>query len=146
MKARSVTVSMIFVFLFALTLAVLMIYAPTLGRWYGAFRMFKPVVTRCIIAAFYTCSMPAAVALYCLWRLLRNIRRGEIFVKGNCWLLEVLSWCCIEVGLVCLAACYHYFPFGMVAVAMLLVFLIVRVVCSCMIHGTELKDENSLTI
>ena len=146
MKARSVTGSMIFVILFALALGILMIFAPEIGRWYGAFRMFKPVVIRCIIAAFYTCSVPVAVALYCLWRLLRNIRKGDMFVKENCRLLEAISWCCIAVSVVCLAACYHYVPFGLVAVAMLFVFLIVRVVCSCMLSGTELKDENSLTI
>ena len=146
MKARSVTISMIFVFLFAVALGIMMIFAPTLGRWYGEFRVFKPVVIRCIIAAFYTCSVPAGVALYCLWRLLRNIRRGEMFVKENCQLLEVISWCCVEVSAVCFAACYHYVPFGLVSVAMLFVFLIVRVVCSCLIHGTALKEENSLTI
>lgn len=146
MKARSVTISMIFVVLFAAALGALMIFAPEIGRWYGQFRGFKPVVIRCIVAAFYTCSVPAAVALYCLWRLLRNIRKGEMFVKENCQLLEIISWCCIEVSAVCFAACYHYLPFALVAVAMLFVFLIVRVVCSCMICGTELKDENSLTI
>ena len=146
MKARSVTVSMVFVIRFALALGVLMVFAPQLARWYGSFRGFRPVVTKCILAAFYVCSVPAGVALYCLWRLLRNICRGEIFVKENCQLLEVISWCALEVGLLCLAACYHYVPFGLVSIAMLFIFLIVRVVCSCMLYGTVLKDENSLTI
>ncbi len=146
MKARSVTVSMIFVVLFAVALGVLMVFAPRLAAWYGVFRGFQPVVARCILAAFYTCSVPAGVALYCLWRLLRNICRGDIFVKENSRLLNVISWCCVEVSLLCLAACYHYAPFGLVSVAMLFIFLIVRVVCSCMLYGTALKDENSLTI
>ena len=146
MKARSVTISMIFVILFSLALGILMFFAPGLAKWYGEFRMFKSVVVRCIVAAFYACAVPAGVALYCLWRLLRNIRKGEIFVKENSYILEVISWCCMEVSLLCLAACYHYFPFGLVTVAMLFVFLIVRVVCSCIKYGTELKDENSLTI
>ena len=146
MKARSVTVSMFFVVFFALALGVLMVFAPRVAAWYGVFRGFRPVVTRCILATFYTCSVPAGVALYCLWRLLRNICGGEIFVKENCQILNVISWCAVEVSLLCLAACYHYVPFGLVSVAMLFIFLIVRVVCSCMLYGTELKDENSLTI
>ncbi len=146
MKARSVTISMIFVILFALALGILLVFAPRLAAWYGVFRGLSPVVAKCILAAFYFCSVPAAVALYCLWRLLRNICRGNIFVKENCQLLQVISWCSLEVSLLCLAACYHYVPFGLVAVAMLFIFLIVRVVCSCMLYGTELKDENSLTI
>lgn len=146
MKARSVTVSMVFVILFAIALGALMIFAPALTRWYSRFRALSDVVSRCIVAAFYTCSVPAGVSLYCLWRLLGNIGKGEIFVKENSQLLTVISWCCMEVSLVCFAACYHYLPFGLVAVAMLFIFLIVRVVCSCMRLGTELKDENSLTI
>ncbi len=146
MKARSVTISMIFVVLFALALGILMAFAPGLAEWYGIFRGLSAVVERCILAAFYTCSVPAGVALYCLWRLLRNICRGEIFVKENCQILNVISWCALEVSLLCLAACYHYVPFGLVSIAMLFIFLIVRVVCSCMIYGTALKDENSLTI
>ncbi len=146
MKPRSVTISMIFVILFSLALGALMIYAPRLAQWYSDFRVLSPIVAKCILASFYFCSVPAAVALYCLWRLLRNIGRGEIFVRENCQLLAVISWCCIEVSLLCFAACYHYLPFGLVAVAMLFIFLIVRVVCSCMKLGTELKEENSLTI
>ena len=146
MKARSVTVSMIFVVIFSVALGVLLIFAPQLARWYGLFRGLPNVVARCILATFYFCSVPAAVSLFCLWRLLGNIGKGEIFIQKNCKLLAVISWCCIEVSLMCLAACYHYLPFGLVAVAMLFIFLIVRVVCSCMMLGTDLKEENSLTI
>lgn len=146
MKARSVTVSMIFVIVFALVLGVLMVITPRLVQWYSSFRGLSGVVSKCIVAAFYFCSVPAGVALYCLWRLLRNIGQGQIFIKDNSHLLTVISWSCIEVSLLCFAACYHYLPFGLVAVAMLFIFLIVRVVCSCMMLGTELKDENSLTI
>ena len=146
MKARSVAVGMVFVVIFAVTLAAMMIFAPRLAQWYGMFRGLKPVVERAILGAFYVCSVPAGAALYCLWRLLRNICRGEIFIKENCQILNVISWCCMEVTLLCLAACYHYVPFVLVAISMCFIFLIVRVVCSCMLYGTELKDENSLTI
>lgn len=146
MKARSVAVSMVFVVLFALTLGAMLVCAPRLADWYGEFRGLKPVVERCILAAFYACSVPAGVALYCLWRLLRNICKGEMFIKENCQILNVISWCALEVSILCLAACYHYVPLGLVAISMWFIFLIVRVVCSCMLYGTELKDENSLTI
>ena len=146
MKARSVSVSMIFVILFSLALGVLLVFAPRLVGWYALFRGLPEVVSKCITAAFYFCSVPGGVTLYCLWRLLGNIGRGEIFVGENSRLLTVISWCCMEVSLLCLGACYHYLPFGLMFVAMLFVFLIVRVVCSCMRLGTELKDENSLTI
>ena len=146
MRARSSMICTFFVALFALVLGVLLFFAPKLVELYGIFRGFAPVVRRCILAAFYFCAVPAAVALYCLWRMLRNIRKDMIFIKENSLLLDVISWCCLEVSLLTLAACYHYLPFGFVFVAMLFIFLIVRVVRVCMISGTELKDENSLTI
>ncbi|MBP3412541.1 MAG: DUF2975 domain-containing protein [Oscillospiraceae bacterium] len=146
MKERSSLIGLVFIAIFAAALGALIIFAPRLVELYSLFRGLPVVVGKCILAAFYFCSVPAAVALFCLWRLLWNIRCGLIFVPKNARLLSVISWCCLEVSLLTLAACYHYLPFGLVSVAMLFVFLIVRVVGSCMVVGTALKEENSLTI
>ncbi len=146
MKARSTIFCSVMVVLFAIALGVLMIFMPRIGQWYSEYRVLSPVVSRSVVAAFYFCSVPAGVALYCLWRLLRNIRRSDVFIKENCQLLAVISWCSLEDSLICFAVCYHYMPMGFMAVSLLFMFLIVRVVCSCMIQGTDLKNENSLTI
>ncbi len=146
MKNRTVLITKIFVAVFALALAALLVTAPMLVEEYADFRGFSLVVSRCILFTFYLCSIPASIALFCLWMLLRNIRREQIFVFGNSRFLSALSWCCMAVTCLTLAAAYHYLPFALVAVAMLFIFLIVRVVCSCMAVGTRIKEENNLTI
>lgn len=137
---------MVFVAGFAVALLILLITAPALTAWYAEFRHLSDLVRRCILAAFYVCSVPAATALYCLWQLMRNIRRNQMFERKNAKLLAVISWCCMAVAILTLASCYHYLPFGLVSVAMLFIFLIVRVVRICMVTGTLLREENSLTI
>lgn len=146
MLKRSVIISACFVVLFALALLVLQFFAPTLGDKFAELRGLSVPVANCVLYTFYLCSVPAAAALYCLWQLLYNIHKGKIFEKCNHWLLSVLSWCCMAVAVLTLAATYHYMPFFLVFIAMVFMFLILRVVRICMVAGTELKDENNLTI
>ncbi|MBE6984852.1 MAG: DUF2975 domain-containing protein [Ruminococcaceae bacterium] len=146
MKNKTLTVSSVFVLVFAVALAALLCTAPMLVELFGEIRAFSQLVLDCILYTFYLCSLPAAIALYGLWQLLRNIQKEQIFVLENCRLLGMISWCSLTVTILTLAACYHYLPFGLVSVAMLFIFLIVRVVRSCMLNGTALKEENSLTI
>ena len=146
MKKQSVLLTVIFVLVFALALTVLLFTAPWLVDWFAEFRGLSALVQHCILYCFYLCAVPAAIALYGLWRLLCNIRAEQIFVSQNSRLLGMISWCCIAVACLTLAACYHYLPFALVSVAMLFIFLIVRVVRGCMLAGTVLREENSLTI
>ena len=146
MNKRSITVSVVFVCIFAVALLVLQIIAPNLGEKFAELRGLAVTVEHCVLYTFYLCSIPAAAALYCLGQLLYNIHKGRIFEKRNLRLLSMLSWCCMAVAVLTLAATYHYMPFFLVFVAMLFMFLIIRVVGICMRAGTELKEENNLTI
>ncbi len=146
MKKQSVTITVVFVVIFAVALVALLITAPWLVAWFADFRGFSQLIERCILLTFYLCAVPAAIALYGLWRLLWNIRAEQIFVSQNSRLLGLISWCCAAVACLTFAACYYYPPFALVSVAMGFIFLIVRVVRGCMLAGTELREENSLTI
>ncbi len=146
MKQSSVRISAAFVLLFAAALVALLFTAPLLVDLYSTVRKLPQVVFDCILYTFYLCTIPAAIALYSLLRLLLNISHEQIFILQNSRFLACISWCALAVFFVTLAACCHYLPLGLVAVAMLFIFLILRVVRSCMLAGTELKDENSLTI
>lgn len=146
MLKRSVIISVCFVILFALALLVLQFLAPLIVSEFALARGLNAVVEACVLYTFYICTVPAVVALYGLWQLLYNIHKGMIFEKRNLWLLGLLSWCCMAVAVVTLLACYHFKPFWLVFVAMVFMFLILRVVRVCMVAGTELKDENRLTI
>ena len=93
-----------------------------------------------------TAAVPAAAALYGLWRLLRNISEGEVFIPENVSILRLLSWCCIAAGLVCLFSALYYMPFLIVSAAAAFVGLILRVVKNVFAEAVRLKDENDYTI
>ena len=88
----------------------------------------------------------APAALYGLWRLLRNISEGEVFIPENVSILRLLSWCCIAAGLVCLFSALYYMPFLIVSAAAAFVGLILRVVKNVFAEAVRLKDENDYTI
>lgn len=108
-KDKSVKLSKFCVCLFMLILAGVCIGAPWLFRLLirlrvqdlaGKFELF--------LVSTYTAAVPAAAALYGLWRLLRNISEGEVFIPENVSILRLLSWCCIAAGLVCLFSALYY--------------------------------------
>lgn len=83
-KDKSVKLSKFCVCLFMLILAGVCIGAPWLFRLLirlrvqdlaGKFELF--------LVSTYTAAVPAAAALYGLWRLLRNISEGEVFIPGE---------------------------------------------------------------
>ena len=146
MKKGLVILCTIFVCLFLALLLVLLFLAPPLVEAYSSFRALSEGVPDAILIAFYLCAVPAAAALLCLLALLRTIRREEPFAKRSATLMSVVSWCCVAVSLITAGAGFRYFPLFFIAVAMVFIFLIVRVVRMCFVAAAALKEENSLTI
>mgnify|MGYP002678029686 CR=1 FL=1 len=141
-KDKSVKLSKFCVCLFMLILAGVCIGAPWLFRLLirlrvqdlaGKFELF--------LVSTYTAAVPAAAALYGLWRLLRNISEGEVFIPENVSILRLLSWCCIAAGLVCLFSALYYMPFLIVSAAAAFVGLILRVVKNVFAEAVRLKGE-----
>ena len=146
-KDKSVKLSKFCVYLFMLILVGVCIGAPWLFRLLvnlraqdlsGKFALF--------LLSTYTAAVPAAAALYGLWRLLRNISEGEVFIGENVAILRLLSWCCIAAGLVCLFSALYYMPFLIISAAAAFVGLILRVVKNVFAEAVRLKDENDYTI
>ena len=144
-KDKSVKLSKFCVCLFMLILAGVCIGAPWLFRLLirlrvqdlaGKFELF--------LVSTYTAAVPAAAALYGLWRLLRNISEGEVFIPENVSILRLLSWCCIAAGLVCLFSALYYMPFLIVSAAAAFVGLILRVVKNVFAEAVRLKDLSIL--
>ena len=146
MKKSAVTASLVCVLFFSILLLAMLFLAPFLARWYVQMRAMQPELGTVILVAFYICVLPAATALACIYLLLQNIRREQLFCNRNCKLMSVISWCCLAVALVTFAAGFWYTPFFFITGAMLFISLIVRVVRLCFVAAAALKEENSLTI
>lgn len=93
----------------------------------------------------YTAAVPAAAALYGLWRLLRNISEAR-FLPGERLHPAPVVGAALRPGLVCLFSALYYIPFLIVSAAAAFVGLILRVVKNVFAEAVRLKDENDYTI
>lgn len=143
---KSVTLSLIMIYCFATALAVLAAAAPWLFPLYIRATGKPETLTVILLVTFYCCVPAGVAALYVLWRLLRNIRNGAVFVRDNITCLRVLSWCCFWTAVICLGGCFFYTPFGIISVAAFFFGLILRVIKNVFVCASQLKEENDLTI
>ena len=125
-KDRSILLSLGCVVVFALCLLALDICAYWLAGWFmgrrpAAFQAY-------FMASIYLGSVFGWIFLCQLWRLLNNLRRGELFTAGNVKRMRAASWCCFAAAGLCLLSAAYYLPFVFVAVAAAFVGLIVRIV------------------
>ena len=146
MENKAVKLSLAAVALFLLAAVALAITMPWLTDWYVRYRHLREQSRVAILAAFYGCLPFALAALLCLGRLLGNIRAERVFQEANSRLMAVVSWCCLGVALVALAAFRWYPPLIFITLSMIFLFLIVRVVRNCFIAATALQEENDLTV
>ena len=143
---KSIILSQVCVAVFALLLAALDIGAHWAVGWYIVLRGMAGQQGAGMTATIYLCSVFGWLLLWQMWRLLGNIRRGEVFIPGNVRCLRLVSWCCVGAGAVCLASSFFYLPFAAVAIAAGFMALIVRIVKNVFEQAIRMKDELDYTI
>ena len=145
-KDKSVMLSRGCVILFALCLAALDIGAYRFAAWFVWVRQIQWQFGVFLMISVYAGSVFAWLCLYQLWRLLNNIRRGEVFVSANVRCMRLVSWCCAGAALVSLFSAAYYLPFAFVAVAAGFMCLIVRIVKNAFHQAIAMKDELDFTV
>ncbi|MBQ6336778.1 MAG: DUF2975 domain-containing protein [Ruminococcus sp.] len=146
MKLKSVAVLKVAV-IFCMALAVgTAIGAPWIIDWYVSVRHMAPVRGTAILVCYYICMVPALIALYCMLRVLHYITIKRPFEHTAPTYLDIISWCCIAIAVVCGVGAFWYPPLAIVSGAMVFLFLVVRVVSSCFMAGALLQEENDLTV
>jgi hypothetical protein len=140
---KSTVLSLVMTYVCAAALIAMMFIAPSfLNYWYNSFQS----LVKTVLVVFYCCCPIAFAAIYCLLRLLSNIRKEYIFENQNVSLLRLLSWCCFGVTLVTFIGGILYLPFYLVAGSSLFLGLILRVVKNVIAAAVEIKTENELTV
>lgn len=144
---NSLNLSKIFVLLFMLVLAGIMVYAPWLTRWFLGFSRAELRGTEpYFLATIYSGSLPAAALLWNLLGLLRRIEKDRVFIPENVNHLRRISWSCfLGAGIGALSAAY-YFPWIFLAIAAAFMGLIVRVVKNVVAKAVELQNEVDYTV
>jgi len=145
-KDRSVALSRVCVVVFSLCLAALDGGAYRLSAWFVEHRFGHWQLGALLMVSIYTGSVFAWICLYQLWRLLGNIRGGEVFVADNVYRMRAVSWCCVCAAVICLLSAAYYLPFAFIAAAAGFMALIVRIVKNAFQQAIAMKDELDLTV
>ena len=140
----SLTLSSVIVKVLALVLAAACVYAPFGLKGYSFARPSANPIA--FITAFYVCAVFAFIALFVLNKLLKNIRREEIFVQENVKILRIISWCCYFVGIATAVYSYWEYNFMIIAAAAAFFGLILRVLKNVFVKAVEIREENDGTI
>lgn len=144
---NSIRLSRICVLVFSLLLAGVALSAPWIVTWFLDFsRADLTGNDMFFFITIYSGVLPAAWLLHQLYRLLRNLELGQVFIQANVEALRRISWCSFAGALICLVSALYYIPWIFVAVAAAFMGLIVRVVKNVFAQAVELQNESELTI
>ena len=146
LKSKSILFSKLGVLLFAGLLAVLDIGGWRIVRWFGALRHLPRQNSLGILIALYLCSVFGWILLWSMWKLLRNLGRGQVFTEENVRLLTRVSWCCAAAAFICALGFVVYTPFLIPVAAAGFMALIVRIVRNVFQKALEMKNELDLMI
>ena len=144
---KSISLSKFCVLIFTAMLIGTALSAPWLVRRFLDFSRADLVGTEAFfLSTIYSGSVPAAVLLFCLYRLLHHIEIDQVFITTNVEYLRRISWSCFAGAIICSVSILYYFPWIFVAVAAAFMGLIVRVIKNIIAQAVELKNESEFTI
>ena len=143
---KSITLTRVVVATAILGSAIMTISGPWLTRWMVTAHALPPRTGPVLLVLGYLCAVLAFGMLFSLYKFLRRIEAGQIFVPANVTALRRISWCCAGAAVVCLAAAYIYLPFAFLGVAAAFMALIVRVLKNAFAQAVHMKDELDYTI
>ena len=139
---KSLKLSRLCVAVFSALLAALCISGP----WFWKAVLYRESIAWLYLAVTYSSAVPAALVLFCLHRLLKNISAEDVFCEENVRHLRTMSWCSIAAGLVYFAAGWFDWYLFVFAAAAAFVGLMLRVVKNVFAQAVAIKNENDYTI
>ena len=144
---KSITLTRVVVAAAILGSAIMTISGPWLTRWMVTAHALPPRTGPVLLVLGYLCAVLAFGMLFSLYKFLRRIEAGQIFVPANVTALRRISWCCVGAAVLCLPAGVSiYLPFAFLGVAAAFMALIVRVLKNAFEQAVRMKDELDLTI
>ncbi len=125
---------------------MIILTAPLMVKGYVSYASKDPYVIRPLVATVYACAVPGLAAMIALNKLLKNIRKKEVFTEKNVKLLRLLSWCSFAVSGILFVSGFYYLMFLLIAFAAAFFGLILRVVKNVIEQAVMIKNENDFTI
>ena len=126
---------------------VMTLCGPWLVRWMVWAHALPPRTGPVLLGMGYACAVFALVMLGSLYKFLRRIEAGDIFVATNVAALRRIGWCCVGAAVICLPAGVGiYLPFAFLGVAAAFMALILRVLKNAFEQAVRMKNELDYTI
>lgn len=144
---KSITLSKFCILVVMVLLAVIVVAAPWIIRWFVGFSRAELMGTEpFFLTTIYSGFVPASYLLYSLLRLLTRIEKEQVFINENVERLRRISWTCFVGAGISLVSTLYYFPWVFLAAAATFMGLIVRVVKNVVAKAVELQDEMDYTV
>ena len=127
---------------------IMTVSGPWLTRWMVSANALPPASGPVLLGMGYVCAVLAFVMLVSLYKFLRRIEAGAVFVPANVTALRRISWCCTWAAALCLpvgAVLGLPFIFA-IGVAAAFMALIVRVIKNAFAQAVKMKDELDYTV
>ena len=143
---RSVVLSCICTKIVIITSILFLFSAPYWVGLYVDYTSKNADIKNPLIFTVYAAGIVSLVLLFCLNKLISNIKNDFVFTFTNVKLLRAISWCCFGVAAILLFSGFYYILFLFGAVAAGFFGLILRVVKNVIEQAVIIKTENDFTI
>ena len=146
-KDSGILFSRVLVWVFGVLILILDWAVWPISRWVMRFivdMQFRDTVL--LIICLYVCNVPGFMLLWCMDKLLRNLRQGKVFDSDNVELLKKISICCFVVSIISLSLCSRIYFLGIVALMTAFMGLIVRIVKNVFSSAIAMRSELDLTV
>lgn len=145
-KDKSIKLSLVCVYVFALLLLALDVLAPFVSEWFTKEYVYVSHSGTLMLITVYTGSVAGWICLWYLRKLLLNIRGGSVFIEENVLSMRRISWCCGAAAIITLLSSLYWLPVIIIAISAAFMMLIVRIVKNAFQQAIEMKSELDLTI
>lgn len=148
-RSKSLLLSQICVAVFMVLLAALDIGGYWAVEWFMHISravgngLGDGILLMCIL---YSGSVCGWLLLVKLWRLLTNIRNGQVFCENNISCLRISCWCCTAVFVILGLSTFYYVLFGIIAAAAGFTALIIHIIKNVFEQAIQMKDELDFTV
>lgn len=136
----SVLVKIVFVFLVAAPF-----FIPWTASWYDSVSMQEPIFWPLCICLYLTL-IPAFILVFCLNRILSNVKTGAVFTAGTVKMLRVISYCCFTAAVIFAVLGIWRLLALLLCFAAAFVGLLLRVLKNVFQQAVLIREENDFTI
>ena len=120
-------------------------FIPWAASWYDSVSMQEPIFWPLCICLYLTL-VPAFILIFCLNRILSNVKTGAVFTAGTVKMLRVISYSCFAAAVIFAVLGIWRLLALLLCFAAAFVGLLLRVLKNVFQQAVLIREENEFTI